>query len=90
MFILMKSCNFFILNFPGLEKEKDSLHQLNKAEPASSKISEQRRKRIHELETEMNNLKKKLIEQQRMIKMNEKNEQKLKTLGKLLIKILYL
>ena len=64
-----------------LGKEKEQLHQHNKAEPANSKLSEQRRKRIQELEGEMSNLRKKVIEQQRMIKLNEKNEQKLKTLG---------
>jgi len=64
-----------------LGKEKDQLHQQNKAEPVTSKISEQRRKRIQELELEMTNLRKKVTEQQRMIKLNEKNEQKLKTLG---------
>lgn len=64
-----------------LGKEKEQLHQHNKAEPANSKLSEQRRKRIQELEGEMTNLRKKVVEQQRMIKLNEKNEQKLKTLG---------
>ena len=64
-----------------LNKEKEQLHQHNKAEPANSKLSEQRRKRIQELEGEMANLRKKVVEQQRMIKLNEKNEQKLKTLG---------
>ena len=64
-----------------LGKEKEQLHQHNKAEPANSKLSEQRRKRIQELEGEMANLRKKVVEQQRMIKLNEKNEQKLKTLG---------
>ena len=64
-----------------LGKEKEQLHQHNKAEPANSKLSEERRKRIQELEGEMANLRKKVVEQQRMIKLNEKNEQKLKTLG---------
>ena len=64
-----------------LGKEKEQLHQHNKVEPANSKLSEQRRKRIQELEGEMGNLRKKVVEQQRMIKLNEKNEQKLKTLG---------
>lgn len=66
----------------SLEKEKDHLTQLSRAEPVTSKISEQRRKRIQELEQEMQDLKKKVLEQQRMIKLNEKNEQKVKKLGK--------
>ena len=86
----------------SLEKEKDTLVQQSRAEPVTSKLSEQRRKRIQDLESQISDLKKKLIgiflgdflsffrilrcffsipEQQRMIKMNEKNEQKLKTLG---------
>ena len=64
-----------------IEKEKDTLHQAIRHEPATSKISEQRRKRIQELESQLADLKKKVMEQQRLIKVNEKNEQKLKTLG---------
>lgn len=69
------------LQMKGLEKEKDHLNQQNRAEPVTSKLSEQRRKRIQELEAQMSDLKKKLTEQQRMIAMNKKNEQKLKTLS---------
>ena len=45
----------------SLGKEKDQLHQQNKAEPVSSKISEQRRKRIQELEADMQSLRKKVV-----------------------------
>ena len=65
----------------SLEKEKDTLVQQSRAEPVTSKLSEQRRKRIQDLEHQITDLKKKLIEQQRMIKMNEKNEQKMKKLS---------
>ena len=44
-----------------LEKEKGELMQQNRSEPASSKIAEQRRKRIQELEGSMSDLRKKLI-----------------------------
>jgi kinesin family protein 4/21/27 len=64
----------------NLEKEKDQLNQQNRAEP-TSKISEARRKRIQDLEAALSDLKKKVIEQQRMIKMNEKNAAKVKQLA---------
>ena len=45
----------------SLEKEKDNLVQQSRAEPVTSKLSEQRRKRIQELESQISDLKKKLI-----------------------------
>ena len=59
------------------QKEKDELLQQaknTKHEP-SNKIAEQRRKRIQELEQSISDLKKKMVEQQRAIKINEKNHQ---------------
>ncbi len=63
-----------------LQKEKDTLTQQHRNDP-TSKIAEQRRKRIQELESSIGDLKKKVIEQQRVIKMNEKSEQKVKKLN---------
>ena len=45
----------------SLEKEKDTLVQQSRAEPVTSKLSEQRRKRIQDLESQISDLKKKLI-----------------------------
>ena len=45
----------------NLVTEKDQLLKQNRSEPASSKIAEQRRKRIQELETSMADLRKKLL-----------------------------
>ena len=44
-----------------LVTEKEHLLKQNRTEPASSKIAEQRRKRIQELETSMADLRKKLL-----------------------------
>ena len=65
------------------QKEKDELLQQaknTKHEP-SNKIAEQRRKRIQELEQSISELKKKMVEQQRAIKMNEKNAAQVKKLA---------
>ena len=45
----------------SLEKEKDNLVQISRAEPVTSKLSEQRRRRIQDLESQIGDLKKKLI-----------------------------
>ena len=47
----------------------------------SNKIAEQRRKRIQELEQSITDLRKRMLEQQRAIKMNEKNEAQVKKLA---------
>merc|ERR1719150_1544872 len=60
-----------------LQKEKDELSQKQKAE-ASSQISENRRKRIQELEEKLKNLGKQQAEQQRLFKLNKQNELKIK------------
>merc|ERR1719150_1303019 len=60
-----------------LQKEKDELCQKQKAE-ASSQISENRRKRIQELEEKIKNLGKQQAEQQRLLKLNKQNELKIK------------
>ncbi|GLV42213.1 Kinesin-like protein at 3A [Carabus blaptoides fortunei] len=68
----------------ALEKEKEELvQQLRnvKSNAASSKIAEQRRKRVKELETHISELNKKVIEQARMIKLKEKDESKMKQLA---------
>ncbi|XP_050299180.1 chromosome-associated kinesin KIF4-like [Anthonomus grandis grandis] len=68
----------------NLEKEKDELlQQLRnvKTKENSSKVSEQRRKRVQELEEQLKELKRKVMEQSRLIKLKEKDEQKIKLLN---------
>ncbi|KAL1514028.1 hypothetical protein ABEB36_003355 [Hypothenemus hampei] len=60
-----------------LEKEKDDLmQQLRnvKSQENSSKIAEQRRKRVQELEECLKDLKKKVLEQAKLLKLKEKDE----------------
>ena len=47
----------------------------------TNKIAEQRRKRIQELEGSISDLRKRMVEQRRAIKMNEKNEAQVKKLA---------
>jgi len=63
-----------------LQKEKDELAQQQRGGVAggNAKMSEQRRKRIQELEGKISDLNKKQLEQQRLLKMNSQNETKLK------------
>ncbi|XP_041051812.1 kinesin family member 4 isoform X2 [Carcharodon carcharias] len=67
----------------ALQKEKEelvlALHSAKK-DINASKVSERRRKRLQELEAELTNLKKKLLEQSKMLKFKEKTEG---TVGKL-------
>ncbi|KAI4467083.1 chromosome-associated kinesin kif4a-related [Holotrichia oblita] len=68
-----------------LEKEKQELlHQLKSAHSTgvSAKIAEQRRKRVQELENQIQDLNKKVTEQARLIKLKEKDEEKMKQLNK--------
>lgn len=68
----------------SLQQEKDLLQQQlksAKASNASGKIAEQRRKRLQELEAQMSDLKKKILEQSKIIKMKEKNEEKVVSLN---------
>jgi kinesin family protein 4/21/27 len=62
------------------QKEKADLLQ-NKNEQPSNKIAEQRRKRIQELEQSINDLKRKMLEQQKAIKLNEKTATQVKKLA---------
>ena len=66
-----------------LMKEKDELTQRLKhsSSAASSKIAEQRRKKVQELETQISNLKKKIMEQGKQLKFKEQTERKLSKLG---------
>ncbi|XP_067903586.1 kinesin family member 4 isoform X2 [Heterodontus francisci] len=61
----------------ALQKEKEelvlALHSAKK-DTNATKVSERRRKRLQELEAELTNLKKKLIEQSKMLKFKEKTE----------------
>ncbi|XP_051877994.1 kinesin family member 4 [Pristis pectinata] len=61
----------------ALQKEKEelvlALHSAKK-DANATKVSERRRKRLQELETEMANLKKKLMEQSKILKIKEKTE----------------
>ncbi|KAK3916982.1 Chromosome-associated kinesin KIF4 [Frankliniella fusca] len=67
-----------------LQQERDMLQQQLKSvqsNSASSKIAEQRRKRLQELEAQMSDLKKKLLEQSKIIKMKEKTDEKVVVLN---------
>lgn len=46
------------------------------------RLAEQRRKRVKELEEKISLLNKKVMDQDRIIKMKERNEEKIKTLNK--------
>ena len=63
-----------------LQKQKDELNQQQRSD-SKSKIAEQRRIRIQDLENQMAELRRKVLEQQRAIKLNEKNESKVKILN---------
>lgn len=68
----------------ALQQERDALQQQLKSvqsNNASSKIAEQRRKRLQELEAQMSALKKKLLEQSKIIKMKEKSDEKVVVLN---------
>lgn len=68
----------------ALQKERDALQQQLKSAQsnnASGKIAEQRRKRLQELEAQMSMLKKKLLEQAKLIKMKEKSDEKVVSLN---------
>ncbi|XP_034232516.1 chromosome-associated kinesin KIF4 [Thrips palmi] len=68
----------------ALQKERDALQQQLKSAQsnnASGKIAEQRRKRLQELEAQMSLLKKKLLEQSKIIKMKEKSDEKVVVLN---------
>ncbi|PNF43510.1 hypothetical protein B7P43_G09319 [Cryptotermes secundus] len=66
-----------------LQKEKDELmHVLqNVQNNSSNKISEQRRKRLQELEQKISALSKKIAEQGKIIKMKEKNDERITQLN---------
>jgi kinesin family protein 4/21/27 len=68
----------------GLQKERDELmHVLQSVQNNnSSKISEQRRKRLQELEQKISALSKKITEQEKIIKLKEKNDEKITQLNK--------
>ncbi|TRY68349.1 hypothetical protein TCAL_03053 [Tigriopus californicus] len=63
------------------EKEELSHQQKHTGNDPTCKISEQRRKRIQDLEHQIQDLKKKMLEQQKAIKMNEKNAAQVKKLS---------
>lgn len=67
-----------------LEREKeDLLQQLRNVSvaPSNTKVAELRKKQIQELETRISDLKKKVQEQGKLIKLKEKDEQKIKQLN---------
>lgn len=69
----------------ALEKEnQELLQQLKNARTTEqcSKIAEQRRQRVKELEIQISELSKKVLEQARLIKMKEKDDIKIKQLNK--------
>ena len=61
-----------------LQKEKDELGQQQRVE-GNGKISEQRKKRIQELEGKIASLNKQQQEQQRLLKLNSQNETKIRS-----------
>ncbi|XP_014279006.1 chromosome-associated kinesin KIF4A isoform X2 [Halyomorpha halys] len=67
-----------------LQQEKDDLlkqmKNSNSGQSASAKIAENRRKRLQELEAKVSSLTKKVTEQERVIKMKEKSEEKIMAL----------
>lgn len=68
----------------NLEKEKiELLQQLKHVQTTEqcSKLAEQRRQRVKELEVQISELKKKVLEQARLIKIKEKDELKIKQLN---------
>ncbi|XP_044738914.1 chromosome-associated kinesin KIF4-like [Chrysoperla carnea] len=68
----------------ALEKEKDELLQQLKqthTKEVKSKLAEQRRQRVQELESQLTELNKKVRELSRVIKLREKDEQKIKQLN---------
>ncbi|XP_072394282.1 chromosome-associated kinesin KIF4 [Diabrotica undecimpunctata] len=65
-----------------LEKEKEELQQMLKNIGNSGKLSEQRRKRVQDLEHQLFELKKKVQEQNQLIKTKARDEEKIKVLNK--------
>lgn len=69
----------------ALEKEKHELVQQLKSVQStgvSAKIAEQRRKRVQELENQIQDLNRKVNEQARLIKLKEKDQEKMKQLNR--------
>ncbi|KAJ8028309.1 Chromosome-associated kinesin KIF4 [Holothuria leucospilota] len=69
----------------ALQNEKDTLSialQNNKSLSATSKISEQRRQRMKELEGEISNLKKKVAEQNKLIRLKARSDDTINKLNK--------
>ncbi|CAN9501651.1 unnamed protein product [Ophioblennius macclurei] len=67
----------------SLQKEKEELIlalQSAKKDTNQAKLSEQRRKRLHELEGQLGDMKKKLLEQSKLLKVKETSLQKVKNL----------
>uniref|UniRef100_A0A2S2NYZ2 Chromosome-associated kinesin KIF4 n=1 Tax=Schizaphis graminum TaxID=13262 RepID=A0A2S2NYZ2_SCHGA len=67
-----------------LKQERDQLEEALKAAQTNninSKLSEQRRKKLQELEQKISNLTKKCLEQDRIIKMKAKNDKKVENLN---------
>lgn len=67
----------------ALEKEKDELMQqlrTMKSQENSTKLAEQRRKRVQELEDQLKDWKKKALDQSKLLKLREKDELKMKQL----------
>jgi kinesin family protein 4/21/27 len=69
------------LQIKELEQEKEKLQQQlshTKSSAAVSKISEQRRQRLKELEGQMSELKSKLKEQSRVVKLKEQTDKQVR------------
>ncbi|XP_064607442.1 chromosome-associated kinesin KIF4A-like [Liolophura sinensis] len=68
----------------NLQKEKDELHELlenAKTNSTAHKVSEQRRKRLQELEQQMSGLKKKLTEQGKIVKLKSQSDKQVTKLN---------
>ena len=70
-----------------LEKEKDELHELLKQGESSKKAAEARRDRLKQLESEVQDLKKKEKEFQKMLKLKEENEKQCEKLRQEIVTI---
>ncbi|CAB4054562.1 KIF4_21_27 [Lepeophtheirus salmonis] len=70
-----------------MNKEMEDLVKASKKETGLNKVSEQRRKRIQELEGMIQDIKLKLVQQQKVIRLNEKDKAKMLILSQEIIQM---
>ncbi|KAJ4437295.1 hypothetical protein ANN_17433 [Periplaneta americana] len=85
---LTKCLNVRFMNVPTLldiqartERRENSTHFLKETAHLKQQLSEQRRKRLQELEQKISVLSKKITEQEKIIKMKERNDEKINQLN---------